>query len=186
MNGFEKGLFKYRDELVSQLRGEVLEVGSGTGINFIHYHKDARVTALEPSGEMIKVSSRKKCNCSNITYLQMSITDNELNNHLHDHSFDFIISTLVLCTVPDPEKAISNYRRLLKPGGKLVVLEHIHSISKRDRRLQNLVNPFWKAFSEGCNLNRQTDKLLIETGFMPVNQKYFVKTLRWVKGVYEA
>lgn len=185
MNGFEKGLFKYRNELVSQLKGEVLEVGSGTGINFVHYHNEAKVTALEPSGAMIKVSRRKKCNSSNIVYLQMGITDENLSNHLHDHSFDFIISTLVLCTVPDPEKAISNYRRLLKPGGKLIVLEHIHSSRKRDRGLQNLANPFWKAFSGGCNLNRNTDELLLYGGFKPVNQEYFVKTLRWVKGIYE-
>ncbi len=185
MNGFEKGLFKYRDELVSQLKGKVLEVGSGTGINFHHYHKEAEVMAMEPSKAMIKVSSRKRCDCKNIDYLQMGITDENLFDHLHDHSYDFIISTLVLCTVPNPEKAILNYRKLLKPGGKLIVLEHIHSSNKKDRRLQNFANPFWKAFSDGCNLNRQTDQLLLGSGFTPVNHEYFVKTLRWVKGVYE-
>ncbi len=185
MNGFERGLFKYRNELVSQLKGKVLEVGSGTGINFLYYNEEAEVTALEPSGAMIKVSSNKKCNCRNIVYLQMGITDENLFDHLHDNSYDFIISTLVLCTVSDPEKAILNYSRLLKPDGQLIVLEHIHSSNSRDMRLQNLANPFWKAFSAGCNLNRNTDKLLLESGFKPVNQEYFVKTLRWVKGVYE-
>jgi len=185
MHGFEKGLVSNRNELVSGLKGKVLEVGSGTGVNFSFYNKDAEVTALEPSAPMIKVSKTKNCNCSKIDYVNNGITDDILFNYVDEKSFDNIISTLVLCTVDNPKKAIANYKRLLKPNGKLIVLEHIHSTSKKDRILQNIANPFWNVFSEGCNLNRNTDQLIIEGGFKSVKHEYFVKTLRWVKGVYE-
>ncbi len=185
MNGFEKGLVKNRRQLISGLKGKVLEVGSGTGVNFGFYNKDAEVVAIEPSSPMINVSKAKDCMCKNIEYLNISITNEKLFDTLKEHSFDYIISTLVLCTTNNPKQAIKNYKRLLKPNGKLVVLEHIHSSSKKHKRLQNIANPFWKAFSEGCNLNRNTDQLLIEGGFIPLEQKYFVKTLKWVQGVYE-
>lgn len=185
MYGFEKGLVKNRNELVSGLKGKVLEVGSGTGVNFGFYNEQADVVVIEPSAPMIKVSKTKHCNCRKIEYVNIGITDNDLFQYVDAHTFDFIISTLVLCTVDNPEKAISNYIKLLKPGGRLVVLEHIHSSSKKHKILQNLANPLWNAFSEGCNLNRNTDKLIIDGGFKPINHEYFVKTLRWVKGVYE-
>jgi len=185
MHGFEKGLVKNRNELVSGLKGKVLEVGSGTGVNFSFYNTEADVVAIEPSLPMISVSKTKYCNCSKIEYVNIGITDDRLWQYLDEHSFDFIISTLVLCTVDKPDKAILNYKRLLKPGGKLIVLEHIHSSTKRNKILQNIANPFWNVFSEGCNLNRNTDQLIIRGGFKPVKYEYFVKTLRWVKGVYE-
>lgn len=185
MYGFEKGLVKNRNELVSCLRGKVLEVGSGTGVNFGFYHNQADVVAIEPSAAMIKVSKTKHCNCKKIEYVNKGITDDDLFQYVDEQSFDFIISTLVLCTVDKPEKAISNYKKLLKPKGRLVVLEHIHSSSRKNKILQNLVNPLWNTFSEGCNLNRNTDKLIIDGGFKPINHTYFVKTLRWVKGIYE-
>ncbi len=185
MNGFEKGLVKNRRQLISGLKGKVLEVGSGTGVNFGFYNKDAEVVAIEPSSPMINVSKAKDCMCKNIEYLNISITNEKLFDTLKEHSFDYIISMLVLCTTNNPKQAIKNYKRLLKPNGKLVVLEHIHSSSKKHKRLQNIANPFWKAFSEGCNLNRNTDQLLIESGLIPLEQKYFVKTLKWVQGVYE-
>lgn len=185
MNGFERGLVKNRKQLVSGLTGKVLEVGSGTGVNFEFYNNDASVVAIEPSAPMIKVSKAKQCHCQSIDFINIGIADDNLFDHLKENSFDFIISTLVLCTVNDPVKAILNYKRLLKPNGKLVVLEHIHSATKKHKKLQNIANPFWKAFSEGCNLNRNTDQLLLEAGFKPQEHKYFVKTLKWVQGVYE-
>jgi len=185
MYNFEKGLYKHRNELIAPLKGKILEVGSGTGINFEHYHNDADVTALEPSKPMIKVSKSKKCDCQTINYLDIGVTDENIFNTLEAESFDYIISTLVLCTISNPEIAISSYRKLLKPNGKLIILEHIHSTKKKDKILQNIANPMWKAFSEGCNLNRNTDLLLLKGGFEPINSEYFVSTLRWIKGVYE-
>ncbi len=185
MNGFEKGLVKNRQELVSGLKGRVLEVGSGTGVNFEFYNEDAQVVAIEPSTPMIRVSKAKQCHCQSIDFLNISITDEVLFEHLEEQSFDFIISTLVLCTVNNPKQAILNYKKLLKPNGKLVVLEHIHSSKKTHKRLQNFANPFWNVFSEGCNLNRNTDKLLLKGGFKSLEHKYFVRSLKWVQGVYE-
>jgi len=184
MYNFEKGLYKHRKELIAPLKGKILEIGSGTGINFAHYHKEAKVTALEPSEAMVKVSRLKNCNCKDINYVNIGITDENLYMTLKAESFDYIISTLVLCTIQNPDKAIQTYYKLLKPNGKLIVLEHLHSTRKTDKVLQNIANPMWKAFSEGCNLNRNTDLLLLKGGFKPISKTYFVKTLRWIKGIY--
>ncbi len=184
MKGFEKRIRKNRLELLKDVGGEVLEIGSGTGINFGLYNPGINLTAIEPSQAMIDVSTAKNCDCNKIRLLKTSITDPLLFNELKESSFDYILSTLVLCTIDRPEIAIKNYGKLLKPDGRLLVLEHIHSTKPLHKKLQNIANPFWKAFSEGCNLNRNTDQMLIQNGFVPVQSEYFVKTLRFVQGVY--
>jgi SAM-dependent methyltransferase len=184
MKGFEKRIRKNRHALLKNIQGDVLEVGSGTGINFSFYNSKINLTALEPSQAMIDVSATKKCNCNKIGVLKISITSPLIFNELQENSFDYILSTLVLCTIDRPDIAINNYKKLLKPNGKLLILEHIHSTKTLHKRFQNLANPFWKAFSEGCNLNRDTDQLLMSLGFIPLQQEYFVKTLKFVQGVY--
>ncbi|NOY49069.1 MAG: class I SAM-dependent methyltransferase [Chlorobi bacterium] len=184
MKGFEKRIRENRLELLKNVEGDLLEIGSGTGINFGFYKPGINLTAIEPSQAMIDVSTAKNCNCNKLRLLKTSITSPHIFSELKEESFDYILSTLVLCTIDRPDIAIKNYRKLLKPKGKLLILEHIHSTKPLHKKLQNLANPLWKAFSEGCNLNRNTDKLLMRNGFVPVHSEYFVKTLRFVQGVY--
>lgn len=185
MRDFEKSLFKKRKELLSDLEGNVLGVGEGTGVNFQFYPQNAQVFAVEPSESMLHVAKKKASKFNNITFLNYGINDKELEQHIEGNSMDAIVCTLVLCTIPDPEKALQNFKRWLKPNGKLIIMEHIHATKPINKSVQNLFNPVWKVFAEGCNLNRNTDIMIKEAGFEPVKEEYFKRTLRFHSGVFK-
>ena len=181
---FEKSLFEKRRALLSNLKGTVLGVGEGTGINFKFYPKEIDVIAVEPSKAMLK-KARKKNKYGNISFHNLGINDPELDNIIQERSIDAIVCTLVLCTISDPEKALLNFKKWLKPNGKLIVLEHIHATKQINKAFQNFVNPVWKVFADGCNLNRNTDLLINEAGFVPVKEEYFKRALRFYSGIFE-
>jgi ubiquinone/menaquinone biosynthesis C-methylase UbiE len=185
MRKTERGLFKKRRALIKPLRGRILEVGSGTGINYQFYSSDADIFALDPNENMLSRAKKKAPDNLSITYLHHRICDDKVEHHIKKHSLDAIVSTLVLCSVPDPEKALERFKYWLKPNGKLIILEHIHAENKFNKKIQNLINPVWKYFSDGCNLNRNTDDLILEAGFTPSQSEYFVQSLRWVMGTYQ-
>ena len=185
MRGFERSLYKTRRELIDGLSGEIIEVGAGTGVNFKFYGDKAHVTAIEPSLPMLKKAEQKVSAETNVKFLNFGVCDAELNNHIQPHSIDYVVSMLVLCTIPDPEKALEQFRNWLKPDGKLIILEHIHAEHPRNQKIQNVINPAWRAFAEGCNLNRNTDQLILDAGFKPVTHEYIKRSLRFVKGVYK-
>ena len=184
MRGTERGLYKKRKALIEPLRGRILEVGSGTGINYQFYSSEAQIFALDPNKSMITRAEQKAPENLSITYLHHRICDDEVETYIKQSSLDAIVSTLVLCSVPDPEKAIERFKYWLKPDGRLIILEHIHAEKKLNQKLQNFINPVWRSFSDGCNLNRNTDVLLQREGFSPVKAEYFVQSLRWILGIY--
>lgn len=142
----ERGLYKKRKALIEPLRGRVLEIGSGTGINYQFYSSDTHLFALDPNQHMLDKAALKAHDRLNITYLNYGICDDELMSHIDFESLDCIVSTLTLCSIPHPELAIERFRKLLKPDGKLIVLEHIHPENKLNKSLQNLINPIWNSF----------------------------------------
>jgi len=171
--------------MLTGLNGEIIEVGAGTGVNFKFYGEQAQVTAIEPSLPMLKKAQKKASEDANINFLNYGVCDPELNQLIKENSIDYVVSMLVLCTIPDPEKALAQFKRWLKPEGKLIILEHIHSAHSRNKKIQNFVNPAWRAFADGCNLNRNTDQLILEAGFKPEKHEYIKRSLRFVKGVYK-
>ena len=185
MHNFERRLYKKRSHLLSNLEGQVIGVGEGTGINFQFYPDEITVHAIEPSKPMLEKAVLKANGNSNIKFYNKGINDEELNNHFSDNSIDAIICTLVLCTIPDPEKALENFKRWLKPTGKLIIMEHIHASKPVNKSLQNIVNPAWKLIGEGCHLNRNTDELIKEVGFLPIEDEYFHHTLRFYSGIFQ-
>ena len=184
MRSTERGLYKKRKALIEPLGGRILEVGSGTGVNYQFYSSNSQIFALDPNKNMLSRAEEKAPENLSITYLHHRICDENVEHHIRKESLDAVVSTLVLCSVPDPEKAIERFKYWLKPEGKLVILEHIHADNKVNQKLQNIINPIWKSFSDGCNLNRNTDQLLMNGGFTPIESEYFVQSLRWVMGVY--
>lgn len=176
----ERILQRYRKQLLGNLQGKILEVGAGTGVNFSLYPAEAEVWAIEPSPAMLQ-RAKKKLEAhppQACIHLHLAgVEDPVLEELTTEGGFDAIVFTLVLCTIPDPEKAISNARRWLKPDGEFVLLEHIGSAEPASRRWQNILNPFWTRFVDGCNLNRDTDQLLRNHGFIPDWEYYFVKGL---------
>jgi len=185
MHRFERSLYKTRKELLAGLKGEIIEVGAGTGVNFQFYKNQAHVIAIEPSMAMLKKAEKKIPDGANISVFNFGVCDLELNRQIKKHSIDFVVSMLVLCTIPNPEEALKQYSKWLKPDGKLIVLEHIHAAHPRNKKIQNVINPAWRTFADGCNLNRNTDKMILEAGFKPIKIEYIKRSLRFVKGIYQ-
>ena len=184
MKSFEAKIAKDRRTMLQNLTGKVLDIGSGTGVNFEFFNDNVEVLAIEPSKEMLE-KSVAKINHKKIQLLNLGVNDEALQKMIPEKSMDTIVCTLVLCTIPNPELALHHFKRWLKPDGKLIILEHIHSNKQPNAFLEKLFNPLWKKIGEGCNLTRNTDVLLKEKGFEPLKMSYFTLGLRIVKGVYE-
>ncbi len=173
-------LAERRHKLLSGLEGKILDVGSGTGANFPYFSKDAEVIAIEPSIEMSKRAKIKHQRTESIHIINQGI--NEVD--LPQYNFDYIVCTLVLCTVPDPEKAIQNFKKWLKPNGKLIILEHVQASSHLRRKMYDLANPIWSVVAEGCNLNRPTTELIEQLGFVSLENEKFKVGLDFHQGVF--
>lgn len=184
MDSTEQALEVNRQDLISHLKGNVLEVGVGTGVNFRYFHPEAKVTAIEPSYPMLKRATKKILPGQNIEVHHLGVNDDAVDKLIPDGSLDAVICTLVLCTIPKPQEALEKFKKWLKPDGKLVILEHIRSKDHWHGRMQDWVNPLWKAFGEGCNLNRNTDAMIKTAGFEPLEEIYFKNSVTWYQGIF--
>ena len=176
----QRVLSRYRKQLLEPLHGQILEVGSGTGINFKLYPKGCHVVASEPSEHMLKYAQeRLKMEPveAEIELVLAGVGSQELEKHVPANGFDAIVCTLVLCTIPEPEAAVESFKKWLKPDGRLIVLEHVHGRSTSRKVVHNLINPAWKRFAEGCHINRNTDKMLRDAGFTAEWEHDFTKVL---------
>jgi len=147
------GLAARRRALVQQARGRVLEIGAGTGLNLRHYADDAELVLSEPDAAMAERLRRRVAGRRRPATVVLAPAE---ALPFADGEFDTVVSTLVLCTVPDQAAALREIRRVLRPGGRLLFMEHIRSDSPRWARWQDRLNPPWRAFAEGCNCNRPT------------------------------
>jgi len=176
-----------RSGLLSGLSGKVLEVGVGTGTNFEHYSDDIELTGIEPSRYMLTRAEKKRevlLFPNRMTLLETGCGYPEMKKLVPENSLDAVVCTLVLCTVPDPEMALENFMKWLKPGGKLVILEHIRSHNRARGKLQDFWNPLWKKVADGCHLNRPTDQLLSGSGFQLIREEYFKIGIPFYEAVY--
>jgi ubiquinone/menaquinone biosynthesis C-methylase UbiE len=185
MNGLEREFYHYRKELLNDIKGNVLEVGAGTGINFQFYNRNVKLLALEPSPFMKKRAELKVPDGLEVEFLNHKINDKAIEDRIEDKSLDYIVCTLVLCSIDDPNKALRKFSKWLKDDGKLIVLEHIHSENKGTKKIQDVVNPVWKKLADGCNLNRNTDVLIKQNGFEAIEERFFHSTIRFHSGVFK-
>jgi ubiquinone/menaquinone biosynthesis C-methylase UbiE len=158
-------LGQWRSELLGDLQGQVLEVGAGTGVNLPYYPPTlTRLILSEPDPHMRRQLSRK---VRALGREGVDVLDASLERlPMPDVSCDAVVSTLVLCSVPQPERALAEIHRILKPGGRFVFLEHV-AAEDRPRRLkwQRRVEPIWKRVSGNCHLTRRTGAAIAEAGF---------------------
>ncbi|MEZ5070454.1 MAG: class I SAM-dependent methyltransferase [Bacteroidales bacterium] len=176
-----------RKRLLSGLRGAILEVGVGTGVNLSYYGQEVHLTGIEPSPTMLAQARRKlerRKDSDRFSLFPVGCGQDAMLNLVSEARFDHIVCTLVLCTIPDPQRALENYMTWLKPGGTLVILEHIRSHHRGKGRLQDLANPLWEKIGDGCQLNRPTDLLLEKSGFMLVREERFRIGLPFLEAVY--
>lgn len=153
---------RFRSELCGGATGLVLEIGAGTGMNFSHYSAVSRVVALEPEPRMLEQARRKGASDpAPVTLVRGSAERLPFS----DGTFDTVVSSLVLCTVPDQRKAIRECRRVLKPGGSLRLYEHVRAGGDRAARWQDRLERPWGFFGGGCHPNRDTLGVLVEEGF---------------------
>lgn len=185
MKGTEAHLAINRARLVGDLRGNILDVGFGTGANFSFFHRDTDILAIEPSSAMMKKAQGKFAHLSHIRMYNYGVNDERVDELIQPQSLDAIVCTLVLCTIDDPTMALLRFKRWLKPNGQLIIMEHIKSKHKHSAKLQEIFNPAWKVVADGCNLTRNTDELIESLGFVPVEKQYFKRSISFVEGVYQ-
>ena len=161
--GSEKaGLAVMRKNLIAGASGDVLEIGAGTGANLGYYGAGVKsVTITEPEPPMLKRLERKaREQNSQATVLRAPAEDLPFE----DGSFDTVVSTLVLCGVDDQPRVVRELRRVLRPGGRLIFMEHVRSDDPRVAKMQNRMNPL-NRFLVCCDCNRQTLDTIRSAGF---------------------
>jgi len=152
----------HRRRLVGDADGDVLEIGAGTGMSFPHYRKAARVVALEPDPGMRARAERRAGRGA----VPVEVIDGDgMKLSFADGSFDTVIFGLVLCTIPDPDRALSEARRVLRPGGHLRFYEHVRSPDPTVARSQDRYERPWRWFGRGCHCNRDTPAAIERAGF---------------------
>lgn len=163
LNGaMERGwMGERRARLLSGARGVVLEIGGGTGANLPHYRDVERVTVSEPNPFM-REKLRPKLARARVP-VELSEAGAEALP-FEDDSFDTVVSTLVLCTVPDQVQALAEIRRVLRPGGRLLFIEHVRGEGSA-ARWQDRIEPLWGFLLAGCHPNRDTVSSIREAGF---------------------
>jgi ubiquinone/menaquinone biosynthesis C-methylase UbiE len=167
MAGSERaGLAEMRDETLAQASGRTLEIGGGTGLNLARYPAEIEsLTVTEPDPYMAK-RLRAKLAAEPPPFAVEVVEAGAERLPFDDGSFDTIVSTLVFCTVQDPDAAAAEVRRLLAPGGRLLLLEHVRSAEDgRLARWQDRLERPWGWFSGGCHPNRDTAATLRRAGF---------------------
>jgi len=153
-----------RKLVVPQARGEVLEIGMGSGLNLPFYDgtKVNKVWGLEPSAEM-RVKAAKVAAKTAVPVSFLDLPGEEIP--LEDATVDTVLVTYTLCTIPEVAAALRQMRRVLKPNGKLIFCEHGQAPDASVRRWQDRLDPIWGKFSGGCHLNRPIDALVKQAGF---------------------
>jgi SAM-dependent methyltransferase len=151
----------HRRALLRQASGRVLEIGAGTGANLPHYPELPALTLAEPDGAM----RRRLAPRAAAATFPVEVLDAPAERlPLADASVDTVVSTAVLCSVDDPARALAEARRVLRPGGRLLFLEHVRAEGRR-ARLQDRLTPAWRRVNAGCHLNRDTVAAIRAAGF---------------------
>ena len=148
-----------RARACSQAKGDVLEVGIGTGRNLAFYPPDVRLTAIDLSPAMLDRARAKAAAVGREVDLRVGDAE-QLGSA--DGSFDTVVSTLVLCTVPHPDRAVSEMRRVLRPGGRVVTVDHVRSPSIGVRLLQHVADPLLTWLASDHLLREPVDLLRAE------------------------
>jgi ubiquinone/menaquinone biosynthesis C-methylase UbiE len=158
-----KQLVPFRERVIGAAEGRVLEIGVGSGRNLPFYRPPVReVLALEPAPRLVAMArSASRATVMPVRFLEASAEAIPLDQH----SVDTIVTTWTLCSIPQAATALADMRRVLRPGGKLLFVEHGLAPDEGVRRWQNRLTPAWRRISGGCHLNRPIRSMIEGTGF---------------------
>jgi ubiquinone/menaquinone biosynthesis C-methylase UbiE len=168
-----KQLRPYRERVIGAAEGRVLEIGIGSGRNLPFYRSPVtELLALEPSPQLTAMARNAPHPGAPVNFIEASAEAIPLD----DRSIDTVVTTWTLCSIPDAAMALTEMRRVLQPGGKLLFVEHGMAPDRNVRRWQDWLTPAWKRISGGCHLNRPISAMIegagfridrVETGYMP-------------------
>ncbi len=169
-----KGATAEREKALAEVAGSVLEVGFGCGHNLPFYPPGVRrLVAVDPSREGAKLARRR---IAKAPFPVEFIATGAEAIAAPDNSFDSVVSTFTLCTIPDPAAALEQMRRVLRPGGKLFIAEHGLAQDPKVVRWQHRLNKFNNVVCGGCNMNRDIRRLVAEAGFeFDSVDQYYIK-----------
>jgi len=163
-----KAITRQREKVVPMAAGQVLEVGIGTGQNLCHYDKRKvqRLWGLDPAAEMQPLA-RKRMTRAGLEVDMIPLSAEKIPQP--DDRFDCIVLTYTLCSIPDPLAALSEMRRVLKPGGRLIYCEHGKSPDAGVHKWQERLTPTWRKIAGNCHIGRDIPALLQQAGFADPN-----------------
>jgi ubiquinone/menaquinone biosynthesis C-methylase UbiE len=157
------GLRRLREQILRGLRGRVLELGIGTGRNLPLYPSAVEgLSGIDPDEVMLR-RAEKRAGKAPFAVDLIPVSAEQLP--FEEASFDAAVATLAFCTIPDPQKALREVRRVLKGGGEFRLLEHVRIEREPVRWLQEKATPLWKRVAGGCHLDRDTLAAVREAGF---------------------
>jgi ubiquinone/menaquinone biosynthesis C-methylase UbiE len=152
-----------RARYVPLARGRVLEIGIGSGLNLSFYGSQVdSVTGLDPAHELTEMARERARSLGAVVTL-LELSSEEIR--AESASFDSIVCTWTMCSIPNVYRALDEMRRVLKPDGALIFVEHGRSPDAGVARTQQWLEPMWKPIGGGCHLTRQPDRLLADAGF---------------------
>lgn len=156
-------LTPYRERVIGAATGKVLEIGVGSGLNLPLYGPQVQaITAIDPSAPLLDLArSRAEAAVVPVDLIEASAEDLPLETD----AFDTVTVTWTLCSVTDPQRVLAELRRVLRPGGQLLFVEHGLSPDKGVRRLQNMITPVWQRCAGNCHLNRPVADELRQAGY---------------------
>ncbi len=159
-----KAVRRLRRKVIPRAQGQVLEIGIGTGLNLEHYEKPGiiRIVGLDPGVEMHRLA-QKRVMKEGMPVELVGLSAEKIP--FAAATFDTVVVTYTLCTIPDAVAALKEMHRVLKPGGKLLFCEHGLAPDVPVQRWQNRLSPMWSKIAGGCNLNRDIPAMLKEAGF---------------------
>lgn len=156
-------LLPYRKRVLSHAHGRVLEIGIGSGLNLPHYGPSVQeLVGLEPAAPLIAMA-RRSAEQSNVAVNLIAGSAEAIP--VDSHSFDTVVTTWTLCSIPDAQAALKEMRRVLRTGGQLLFVEHGLAPEDQVQKWQNRLTPLWKRIGGGCHLNRPIRSLIENCGF---------------------
>ena len=163
-DGYGEPVEERKRRMLSQVNGTVVEVGAGAGANLELYPPDAELLLVEPNAYLHGYLHRRAAAVGRSFELRAGTAE---RMDVPDRTADFVVATLVLCSVDDQQSALGEIHRVLKPGGTFVFLEHVAApAGSRLRDWQRRLRGFWRLIGDGCTLDRETGRLIEAAGFV--------------------
>ena len=168
---YERMVAERKRGLFAGLRGNILEIGPGAGPNLVHYPRNCRWIGVEPNPFMHPYL-RKAAERAGLPIEIRTLVAEKLP--AEDETMDAVVSTLVLCSVSDPEVVLREILRVLRPGGRFLFLEHVAAAQgTRLRKVQRIIRPVWRSLADGCHPDRDTGLVIERAGFGQVHYENF-------------